>query len=196
LKKIALRYILTGGCFNKFATYQNFEAQKLTKEEWGTLQHRIFQKITAEAEAHLKRRRERFRGNTIPILSVDCRWATKGFNANEATVTGFTSDGELLIVVNLYRTGPHKNCDYDAKGMEGYGVQHLCERLQEEQISVGKLLHDADASSWSNAQEVFPDLVELLCCNHAAKSLGFVLSFLFFFFLPFSLSFSFTFSLF
>jgi hypothetical protein len=172
----AIRFLLRGNTAGQVKSWFAGEPRtslRLTDIEWENLSWRVYEKVSDEAENLLKAQRAKFVGGKIPILEVDCRWATKGYDAHEATISAFTApEGELVMVVNLFREGPHKNCTLDAKGMEGYGVQKIAKRLKKEGITVEHLLHDDDSSSINNARSIFPDLKELLCINHATKAVG------------------------
>lgn len=170
IKTVALRFLLSGRGFSDFAVFQNFENEKLGKAEFLQLAELVYAKVDEVADKKLKERRERLEGESI-FMEIDCRWATRGFDAKEATVSGFDEGGDLLTVVNLFREGKFKNCSLEAKGMEGFGVKLTCEQLKEEGIELETMLHDADSSSYYNARSIFPNLKELYCNNHTAKNI-------------------------
>jgi hypothetical protein len=169
-KIYALRYLLCGRSFTDFTVFQNFEKERLPKSDFADLAQRVYSKVDEVADQKLRERRELLKGKKI-LLEVDCRWATKGYDAHEATVSGFGEDGKLLIVVNLFREGKFKNCEVEAKGMEGLGVKKICEILKSERIELATMLHDADSSSYNNARAIFPHLQEILCNNHTTKNI-------------------------
>jgi hypothetical protein len=201
LKTVALRFLLSGRGFSDFTVFQNFEKEKLGNTEFLELAELVYTKVDEVADKKLEERRKKLKGKSI-FLEIDCRWGTRGFDAKEATVSGFDDNGDLLTVINLFREGKlkyvilpfihsfihllssthissllcfyHRNCSVEAKGMEGLGVKRTCEMLKEEGIKVETMLHDADSSSYYNARSIFPNMKELYCNNHSAKNLRYL----------------------
>lgn len=169
----ALRFLLAGKNYGDFDIFNRMEKNKnkMTKHEWRILAKKVYEAVDEIASEELFNRRKQLQGKAIHLM-VDCRWGTVGFNAKEATVSGFDVETKQLIIVqNMFREGKHKNCDLDAKAMEGQGVELICKKLKEENITVHTLLHDNDASSINHVREYFPDVKEQLCNNHTAKSI-------------------------
>jgi len=170
---VAIRFLLMGKNFADFGVYQDFEEQPLSRTEFHKIAAQVYAKVDEIAEQHLAFRKTKYKGKNL-LLEIDCRWGTRGNDAYEATVSGFDGEtGEIIDRVNIFREkdDPRRNFDGEAKGMEGFGVKLLCERLKEAGINVHTILHDSDSSSFLNAKSIFPDVKENICANHMGKTI-------------------------
>ena len=109
-------------------------------------------------------------------VAMDCRWSSRGFNAEEATVTCCCpATGKVLFHAHLMReqkSKPLTKRDYvgSSKGMEGEGVSRVCKMVMDAGYVIRSMSHDNDASSMAQVTAVFPDVIEMLDVGHASKN--------------------------
>ncbi len=109
-------------------------------------------------------------------VAMDCRWSSRGFNAEEATVTCCClKSNKVIYHSNLMRkqekNSMKRNYVGTSKGMEGEGVARICKQIQQDGYKLNSVSHDNDASSMSQVHSLFPDCVEKLDVGHAAKNI-------------------------
>jgi hypothetical protein len=114
-------------------------------------------------------------GALVPIsFTLDCRWSSRGFNAEEATVTVIENEtGEVIFRCHILRKRKrfwkHRLYAGSSKGMEGFGVLAFIKLLIEEGFTVDRFSHDNDATTKKHVMDAFPEAKEELCVCHAAK---------------------------
>ena len=94
---------------------------------------------------------------------IDAGWSHAGWWARECTVTAI--DGYSGLPIAVYNVMRGKNYTGSSRGMEGFGVMKIMESLKGAGFTVTKVLHDKDASTMKNVQEVFQDVKEALCVS-------------------------------
>jgi hypothetical protein len=114
--------------------------------------------------------------NTNLSAALDCRWSSRGHNAEEATVTCCCST-KNKVLTHSHLMGKQENSskkrDYvgTSKGMEGEGVARICKKLKEENYELIRVSHDNDASTMAQIKDVFPTCIEELDVGHAANNI-------------------------
>jgi hypothetical protein len=113
----------------------------------------------------------------IPIrITLDCRWSSRGFAAEEATITIIDNEtGKVMWVLHVLKKRKFGRNVFrvyqgSSKGMEGWGVLKLIEKIKEEGFTIERFAHDNDSSTKNHILSAFPKALEDLCISHAAKS--------------------------
>jgi hypothetical protein len=93
---------------------------------------------------------------------IEARWSSRGYSAQEATVTVLQGDKEKVIfrfhVIKDRQFGP-KDVNYSgsSKGLDGFGVMELIKILKAEKMSIRKSSHDNDATTRLIITKEFPN---------------------------------------
>jgi len=116
---------------------------------------------------------------------TDCRWDSRGFNSEHATV--FLMDAgtdKILYGISILRYNPNikrKSTDtavFDYKGsskaMEGFGLQIMLEKCKKDKLEIQAFIHDDDGCSRGMFKEFYPNSMEILDIGHAAKNLNII----------------------
>lgn len=108
------------------------------------------------------------------IVSIDTRWSSRGWTANEATTSCFLcgSNGEnkLLFVYNVIKRGKDANFSGSSKSMEREGTLQIINQLEMYNINVTHYVHDDDSQSRSLFSLHFPSSIELIDRLHKLRS--------------------------
>jgi len=111
---------------------------------------------------------------TLFVMSDACwNFKSKRYDSPMGTVTFIDVSNYKVVGVSYFiNISKAANFDGPAKAMEGAGTDDICAKLKAQGFTVTHFLHDGDSSSWATIKQHFPECLELLCINHAAKNLG------------------------
>ncbi|MGH9975293.1 MAG: hypothetical protein ACRD8Z_05585, partial [Nitrososphaeraceae archaeon] len=124
----------------------------------------------------LKQNRDKLRYQVSNILMIDGRWSSRGWNANECTVSVFNAvSKELLYVDHILRklnhNDKHGNYIGASSAMEGFSLERICQHFKSENLSIDMIVHDHDAESLKIIQKYFPEAGEYFDVAHKGKNL-------------------------
>ena len=142
--------MLAGLTFTQFLQISLFaNLEGVSKSTWETLEEEMRDVVTElldeKINQNLKKIKEKIPSG-IEII-IDCRWSSRGFFAEEATVTVWETQtntiiGRYHILRKKEKDSENRTYEGSSKAMEGYGVNKVMQNLQKEGILVKSFTHD------------------------------------------------------
>ena len=126
-------------------------------------------------EEELERKLETLNNQKITV-SIDTRWSSRGFCANESTTTFFyfneqEKEYSLLYTFNCIKRGIHQNYTGSSKAMEAYGTEMIVKKLVAKGITISCFVHDADSCTTAVVKKYFSEAKELVDRLHKQRSI-------------------------
>ncbi len=164
-------------------TYKNYEevltlldVDYLSNSQFINYCNKLHSAVSSILDPILKQNRMKMKELNSSIIMIDGRWSSRGWNANECTVSVFNAvTKELLYVEHVLRKlgSSDKYGKYigASSAMEGHAIEIICKKFVEEDVSIDMVVHDHDGETMKIINKYYPDAGEYFDVAHKGKNL-------------------------
>lgn len=174
--KMVYSFLLSG------LTYQNYdeimdilEIDHFSQPQFNFYCEKMDSTVTALLDPILFANRKELGDSGKSFLVLDGRWSSRGWNANECTVSFFNGLTGVLVHVEhvirkMYPSDIHGNyVGAASSSMEGFGIEKAMQLFHEENIPIDVIVHDHDGETMKIVRQYYPDALEMNDVGHRGK---------------------------
>lgn len=175
--RMVYSFLLSGLCYRNYEeVLQLLDVDYLSSSQFQSYQEKMHTVVEDLLLPKLKENRQKLKTHLSSVIMIDGRWSSRGWNANECTVSVFNAvTKELLHVEHVLRklghNDKHGNYIGASSSMEGFAVAKICQLFIAEQLPVDMVVHDHDGETLKIIQKYYPEAGEYFDVAHKGKNL-------------------------